>query len=61
VRAFPSFITGCADLRGAAGAYLKEGGTRGKHGFPREARPEAEAPHGFPREARPEAEAEAEA
>jgi hypothetical protein len=61
VRAFPSFITGCADLRGAAGAYLEEGGTRGKHGFPREARPEAEAPHGFPREARPEAEAEAEA
>jgi hypothetical protein len=36
-------IAGRADLRGASGAYLKEGGTRGKHGFPREARPEAEA------------------
>ena len=38
------FITGRADMRGAAGACLEEGGTRGKHGFPREARPEAEAP-----------------
>jgi hypothetical protein len=35
-------ITGCADMRGAADAY-PEGGTRGKHGFPREARPEAKA------------------
>jgi hypothetical protein len=61
VSAFLSLITACADLRGAGGAYHEEGGTRGKHGFPREARPEAEAPHGFPREARPEAEAEAEA
>jgi hypothetical protein len=57
VSAFPLIITGCADLRGAAGAYLEEGGTRGKPGFPREARPEAEAKHGFPREARPEAKA----
>jgi len=36
-------IAGRADVRGAAGAYLDEGGTRGKHGFPREARPEADA------------------
>jgi hypothetical protein len=36
-------ITGCTDLRGAAGAYLEEGGTRGKHGFTREAKPEADA------------------
>jgi len=36
-------IAGRADLRGASGAYLKEGGARRKHGFPREARPEAEA------------------
>jgi hypothetical protein len=38
-------IAGRADLRGASGAYpyLKEGSTRGKHGFPREARSEAEA------------------
>jgi hypothetical protein len=43
VIAFPLLITGCADLRGAAGAYLEEGGTRGKHGFPREASPEGEA------------------
>jgi hypothetical protein len=41
--AFRLFITGCGALRGAAGAYLEEGGTRGKHGFTREARPEAEA------------------
>ncbi len=32
-----------ADLRGAAGAYLQEGGSRGEHGFPREARPEVDA------------------
>jgi len=56
LRALSFFITGRADMRGAAGAYLEEGGTRGKHGFPREARPEAEAAR-FPREARPEAEA----
>ena len=37
------FITGCADLRGTAGAYLEEGGTRGKHGFLREASPKGEA------------------
>jgi len=36
-------IAGRADLRGAAGAYLQEGGSRGKHGFPREAKPEADA------------------
>jgi hypothetical protein len=36
-------IAGPADLRGASGAYLKEGGTRTKHGLPREARPEGEA------------------
>jgi hypothetical protein len=41
--AFLFVISGCADVRGAAGAYLEEGGTRGKHSFPREARPEAEA------------------
>ncbi len=41
--AFLFFITGCADMRGAAGAYPEEGGARGKHGFPPEARPEAEA------------------
>jgi hypothetical protein len=40
--AFLFFITGCADMRGAAGACL-EGGTRRKPGFLREARPEAEA------------------
>jgi hypothetical protein len=44
VNASSFFITGRADMRGAAGACLNEGGTRGKHGFPREARPEAEAP-----------------
>ena len=38
------FITGRADMRDAAGACLEEGGTRAKHGFSREARPEAEAP-----------------
>jgi hypothetical protein len=43
VSAFPLFITGCADLRGAAGAYLEEGGTRGKPGFPREASPKGDA------------------
>ncbi|TML43497.1 MAG: hypothetical protein E6G19_11990 [Actinobacteria bacterium] len=43
MRAIHLLIAGCADMRGAAGAYLEEGGTRGKHGFPREARPEAEA------------------
>jgi hypothetical protein len=36
-------IAGRADMRGAAGAYLKEGGSWGKHGFSREARSEAEA------------------
>ncbi|MGN6430716.1 MAG: hypothetical protein ACTHNB_08300 [Gaiellaceae bacterium] len=36
-------IVGRADLRGAAGAYLQEGGPLGKHGFPGEARPEADA------------------
>jgi hypothetical protein len=36
-------ITGCADMRGARGAYLEEGGSWGKHGFPHEARPEANA------------------
>jgi len=36
-------IAGRADPRGAAGAYPQEGGPRGKHGFPREARPEADA------------------
>jgi hypothetical protein len=36
-------IAGPADLRRASGAYLKEGDTRGRHGFPREARPEGEA------------------
>ena len=36
-------IAGRAALRGAAGAYLQEGGSRGKHGFPREAKPEADA------------------
>jgi len=36
-------IAGRADLRGASGAYLQEGGARGKHGSAREARPEAEA------------------
>jgi len=36
-------IAGRADLRGAAGAYPQEGGSRGKHGFPREARPQAYA------------------
>jgi hypothetical protein len=36
-------IAGRADLRGAAGAYLQEGGSQGKHGFPREATPTAEA------------------
>jgi len=51
------FMTGCADLRGTADACLEQGGTRGKHGFPREAGPEAEAAHGFPHEARPEADA----
>ena len=55
--AYLSFITACADMRGAGGACLEEGGTRGKHGFPREARPEAEAAHGFPREASPKGEA----
>jgi hypothetical protein len=43
MNAFPLVITGCTDLRGVPGAYLEEGGTRGKHGFPREARREAEA------------------
>src|SRR5439155_5023062 len=43
VSAFLIF-NGCADLRGAAGAYLEERGTWGKHGFPHEARrEEAEA------------------
>jgi hypothetical protein len=41
--AFLFLNTGCADMRGAADAYLEEGGTRGKHGSPGEARPEAEA------------------
>jgi hypothetical protein len=52
-------ITRCADMRGAAGACLEEGGSWGKHAFPHEARPEAEAcgKHGFPHEARPEAKA----
>jgi hypothetical protein len=36
-------IAGRADLRGAAGACLKEAGSWGKHGFPHEARPEADA------------------
>ena len=36
-------LTGCADMRGAAGACLEEGGSWGKHGFPHEAGPEAEA------------------
>jgi hypothetical protein len=36
-------VTGCADMRGAAGACLEEGGTQGKHGFPCEAWPEAKA------------------
>jgi hypothetical protein len=34
MNAFLFVIDGCADMRGAAGAYLEEGGTRGKHGFP---------------------------
>jgi hypothetical protein len=42
MRAFLFVISGCADMCGAAGAYLEEGSARGKHGFPREAR-EAEA------------------
>ncbi len=37
------FLTSRADLRRAAGAYLEEGGTRGKHGFPREASPKGDA------------------
>jgi hypothetical protein len=41
--AFVFLNTGCADMRGAADAYLEEGGTRGENGFRREARPEAEA------------------
>ncbi len=36
-------IAGRADLRGATGACLKERGSWGKHGFPHEARPEADA------------------
>jgi hypothetical protein len=36
-------ITSHGDVRGAAGACLEEEGTRGKPGFPREARPEAAA------------------
>jgi hypothetical protein len=36
-------ITACADLRGERGACLEEGGSRERHGFPRGARPEAEA------------------
>jgi hypothetical protein len=44
MNAFYSLIAGCADMRGAAGACPEEGGTRAKHGFPREAKPEAEAP-----------------
>jgi hypothetical protein len=41
--AFILVITGCADTRGAAGASLEERGTRGKDGYLRETRPEAEA------------------
>ena len=36
-------IAGRADMRGAAGAYLEEGASWGKHGFPHEATPKAKA------------------
>jgi tRNA(Ile)-lysidine synthase len=39
--AFPNEIVGRADLRGAHEAHPEEGGTRGKHGFPRESEPKA--------------------
>ena len=35
-------IRGRADMRGATAANNEEGGTRGKHGFPRESEPKAE-------------------
>jgi hypothetical protein len=38
---FPNAIVGRADMRGAIDAIPEEGGTRGKHGFPRESEPKA--------------------
>ena len=38
----PNEIRGRADMRGAVAANNQEGGTRGKHGFPRESEPKAE-------------------
>jgi tRNA(Ile)-lysidine synthetase-like protein len=37
----PNGIQARADMRGASVANTEEGGTRGKHGFPRESEPEA--------------------
>jgi len=36
-------ITDDADMRGGVGAYIEEGGSWGKHGFPHEASPKGEA------------------
>ena len=36
-----SFVD-AADMRGGVDAYLKEGGSRGKHGFPRGTSPKGE-------------------
>src|SRR5438876_3718227 len=38
---FPNEIVGRADMRGATDAIPEEGGTRGKHGFPRDSEPKA--------------------
>jgi tRNA(Ile)-lysidine synthase len=39
---YPNAIVGRADMRGATDANPEEGGSRGKHGFPRESEPKAE-------------------